>query len=135
MDKGLIRDGDAELVAQAILGVTTSLARHEVLTGRRSAGEVADAAVSFCLEGLGASRREGAGLNGAERAAGPGGSAQPGEGPAQVPHGLVGALLVLDEGEAHEPVAARDRSRRRARRPRCASCTSIEANSTEPMSR
>lgn len=54
MELGLIRDGDAELVAQAVLGVITSLARHEVLTGRRSAGEVADAAVSFCLEGLGA---------------------------------------------------------------------------------
>src|SRR5450631_1423112 len=34
-------------------------------------------------------------------------SAQLGQGPAQVAHGLTDALLVLDEGEAHVAIAAR----------------------------
>ena len=53
VERGLVRDTDPELVAQAILGVTTNLARREVVTGRRSVDEVADVAVAFCLEGLG----------------------------------------------------------------------------------
>ncbi len=50
--EGRIRDGDPEVLTNAVLGVTNQLARvfiHE--RGERGA-DVADAAVAFCLEGL-----------------------------------------------------------------------------------
>ena len=49
---GRVRDADPEMLAQAIVGVTQTLARR-FLFGRGEAAEsVADAAVSFCLDGL-----------------------------------------------------------------------------------
>ncbi len=52
IDRGEIRDGDPELIAHAILGVTTHLVRRFVHEQGRPWPEVADAAVSFCLDGL-----------------------------------------------------------------------------------
>lgn len=49
---GRVRDADPELVAHAILGVTTHLAREFIHKRDRPAGEVADATVAFVLEGL-----------------------------------------------------------------------------------
>lgn len=49
---GRIRDADPEMIAQAIVGVTNTLARR-FLFGRGEAPDaVADAAIAFCLEGL-----------------------------------------------------------------------------------
>lgn len=52
IDAGLIRRTDPQVVAYAILGVTDRLSRVFVLEEDRSADEVADAAVSFCLQGI-----------------------------------------------------------------------------------
>jgi AcrR family transcriptional regulator len=49
---GLIRRGDPLVLAHAILGVTDHLARVLVLEQGRPSGEVIDAAVGFCLEGI-----------------------------------------------------------------------------------
>jgi AcrR family transcriptional regulator len=49
---GLLRKEDPAVIAQAILGVTQQLARSLVLEEGRDPQEVADAAVSFCLEGV-----------------------------------------------------------------------------------
>ncbi|HMQ28412.1 MAG TPA: hypothetical protein PKA98_20665, partial [Acidimicrobiales bacterium] len=49
---GRIRDGDATLIAHAILGVTGHLSRVFIHEREGSTNEVADAAVSFCLEGV-----------------------------------------------------------------------------------
>lgn len=49
---GRIRDGDATLIAHAILGVTGHLSRVFIHEREGSTDEVADAAVSFCLEGV-----------------------------------------------------------------------------------
>jgi AcrR family transcriptional regulator len=50
--QGRIHDGDPLVLTNAILGVTNHLARRYILEQGRSAEEVADAAVSFCLHGL-----------------------------------------------------------------------------------
>ena len=51
--EGRIRDGDPEVLAHAILGVTSHLAAHaSSTTAATPADEVADAAVAFCLDGL-----------------------------------------------------------------------------------
>ena len=52
MDAGLIRPGDPNLIAHAILGVTSHLARRFVHEGGQGWQDVADGAVAFCLEGL-----------------------------------------------------------------------------------
>jgi AcrR family transcriptional regulator len=52
IERGEIRDGDAVVTAHAILGVTTHLARRFVHEQGRPWEEVADAAASFCLEGM-----------------------------------------------------------------------------------
>jgi AcrR family transcriptional regulator len=50
--EGKIRDGDPTVLAHAVLGVTSHLARELIHRRGESAGDVADAAVAFCLEGL-----------------------------------------------------------------------------------
>jgi len=50
--EGKIRDADPTVLAHAILGVTSQLARELVHHKGESAEEIADAAVAFCLEGL-----------------------------------------------------------------------------------
>ena len=52
MVAGRIRDGDPGMIAQAILGVTNTLARAFLFGRGEPADEVADAAVTFCLEGI-----------------------------------------------------------------------------------
>lgn len=52
MDAGDIPGGDAEVVAQSILGVSSVLARTELLAKGRPAEDVADEAISFCWYGL-----------------------------------------------------------------------------------
>jgi AcrR family transcriptional regulator len=52
VDRGLIRDSDPLLLAHAVLGVTTHLARVFIHQRHQPADEVGDAAVSFVLEGL-----------------------------------------------------------------------------------
>jgi AcrR family transcriptional regulator len=49
---GQVRDADPVMLAHAILGVTNHLARTFLFERDDPAGPVADAAVSFCLEGL-----------------------------------------------------------------------------------
>ena len=50
--EGRIRDVDPDLLSHAILGVTGQLARVFIHERDVDPGEVADAGVSFCLEGL-----------------------------------------------------------------------------------
>jgi AcrR family transcriptional regulator len=50
--RGRIRDADPDVLAQAILGVTNNLARHFLFERGEAPEQVADAAVSFCLQGL-----------------------------------------------------------------------------------
>ena len=50
--EGRIRDVDPSVLSHAILGVTGHLARTFVLEKQERGDEIADAAVSFCLEGL-----------------------------------------------------------------------------------
>jgi AcrR family transcriptional regulator len=52
IDRGEIRQGDPELFAHAILGVSSHLARRFVHERGDPWPDVADAAVAFCLEGL-----------------------------------------------------------------------------------
>jgi AcrR family transcriptional regulator len=52
MAEGLIADGDPTVIAHAILGVTSQLARELIHHRGDRAGEVADAAVAFCLNGI-----------------------------------------------------------------------------------
>ena len=49
---GRIRDGDPTLIAHAILGVTGHLSRVFIHERDEPTDEVADAAVTFCLEGI-----------------------------------------------------------------------------------
>jgi AcrR family transcriptional regulator len=56
---GRIRDGDPAVLAHAILGVTSQLARELIHYRGDPADEVADAAVAFCLDGLAPGRRGG----------------------------------------------------------------------------
>ncbi|MGH2687008.1 MAG: TetR/AcrR family transcriptional regulator [Actinomycetota bacterium] len=50
--EGAIRDGDPTVLAHAILGVTSHLARTFIHEKGDPGDEVADAAVAFCLDGL-----------------------------------------------------------------------------------
>ena len=50
--EGRIRDGDPTLLAHAILGVTSHLARTFIHERGEPGDEVSDAAVAFCLDGL-----------------------------------------------------------------------------------
>ena len=50
--EGRIRDGDPEVLTNAVLGVTNQLARVFIHERGERGGDVADAAVAFCLEGL-----------------------------------------------------------------------------------
>jgi AcrR family transcriptional regulator len=52
IDAGEIREGDPNLIAHAILGVTLHLARRFVHEQGQPWQDVADGAVAFCLEGL-----------------------------------------------------------------------------------
>jgi AcrR family transcriptional regulator len=47
-----VPDADPEVLAHCVLGVTDNLARLQLLQRRRSADEVAEAAVAFVFEGL-----------------------------------------------------------------------------------
>lgn len=50
--QGRAREQDPELAAQAILGATAQLARVYLVQHRGDVQEIADAAVSFCLDGV-----------------------------------------------------------------------------------
>ena len=50
--EGTIRDGDPEMLAQAIHGVVAELTRAHVLERDEPVDHVADLAVAFCLQGL-----------------------------------------------------------------------------------
>jgi AcrR family transcriptional regulator len=52
MVEGRIRDGEPTMIAHAILGVTSHLARTFLHERGDEPTEVADAAVAFCLDGL-----------------------------------------------------------------------------------
>jgi len=52
MDSGEIPDGNASVVAQAVLGVSSVLARTQVLGAGRPPDEVADEVIDFCWHGL-----------------------------------------------------------------------------------
>jgi AcrR family transcriptional regulator len=54
--EGRIRDGDPELLTNAVLGVTNQLARVFIHERGAKGSDVADAAVAFCLDGLLAER-------------------------------------------------------------------------------
>ncbi|HEU5081954.1 MAG TPA: TetR/AcrR family transcriptional regulator [Acidimicrobiales bacterium] len=59
MDAGTIADGNATIVAQAVLGVSSVLARTQVLGRSRPPKEVADEVVDFCWHGLLGTERHG----------------------------------------------------------------------------
>ncbi len=52
MDSGAVAAGDPTVVAQAILGVSSMLARTHLLREGRPADEVADHVIDFCWHGL-----------------------------------------------------------------------------------
>ena len=52
LDSGAIADGNASIVAQAVLGVSSILARTQLLGRGRPAREVADEVIDFCWHGL-----------------------------------------------------------------------------------
>ena len=52
VDQGLVPDTDAEVLAQAVLGVSAALARTQLLGKKRPWEDVAAEAVAFCLGGL-----------------------------------------------------------------------------------
>lgn len=52
MDSGAIADGNASVVAQAVLGVSSVLARTQLLGRSRPPQEVADEVIDFCWHGL-----------------------------------------------------------------------------------
>jgi AcrR family transcriptional regulator len=52
MDSGAIADGNDSIVAQAVLGVSSVLARTQLLGRSRPAREVADEVIDFCWHGL-----------------------------------------------------------------------------------
>ena len=52
MDEGRIADGDSRIVAQAVLGVSSVLARTQLLRHGRPPAEVAAQVVDFCWYGL-----------------------------------------------------------------------------------
>ena len=114
------------MIAHAILGVTSHLARRFVHEEGQPWPDVADAAVAFCLEGPAGPHRPAVrltqlpsrrGTREGQRI-----SRRAWSGPAQVADGLADALLVLDEREAHVAVAAGPEADARAtprRAPRC----------------
>src|SRR3954452_24584502 len=51
--EGRIRDADAVVLSHGILGVVNHLSRTFLIERREPAAQVADAAVAFCLDGLG----------------------------------------------------------------------------------
>lgn len=55
IDTGAIPDRNAVVVAQAVLGVSSILARTQLLGRKRPASEVADEVIDFCRHGLGGS--------------------------------------------------------------------------------
>lgn len=52
MDSGAVPDGDATVISQAILGVSSVLARAQLLHEGRPAEEVAGHVIDFCWHGL-----------------------------------------------------------------------------------
>jgi AcrR family transcriptional regulator len=52
MASGAIPDGNAVVVAQSLLGVSSVLARTQLLGRKRPAAEVADEVIDFCWHGL-----------------------------------------------------------------------------------
>ena len=56
MDAGSIPDGNAVVIAQAVLGVSTVLARTQLLNRGRPPAEVAEEVIDFCRYGLVGSR-------------------------------------------------------------------------------
>lgn len=59
MDAGAIPDGNAVVISQAVLGVSTVLARTQLLGRKRPPAEVADEVIDFCRHGLGGVERTG----------------------------------------------------------------------------
>ncbi|WP_436795613.1 TetR/AcrR family transcriptional regulator [Actinospongicola halichondriae] len=55
MDAGTIPDGNAIVISQAVLGVSSVLARTQLLGRRRPPADVADEVIDFCRHGLGGS--------------------------------------------------------------------------------
>ncbi len=53
MDGGAIPDGNAAVISQAVLGVSSVLARTQLLGRKRPASEVADEVIDFCRHGIG----------------------------------------------------------------------------------
>lgn len=52
MDDGAIPDGNAVVISQAVLGVSSVLARTQLLGRKRPPGEVAEEVIDFCRHGL-----------------------------------------------------------------------------------
>lgn len=52
MDDGAIPDGNAVVISQAVLGVSSVLARTQLLGRKRPPSEVADEVIDFCRHGL-----------------------------------------------------------------------------------
>ena len=59
MDAGTVPDGNAAIIAQAVLGVSSVLARTQLLGRSRPPGEVADEVIDFCRYGLVGTRNAG----------------------------------------------------------------------------
>lgn len=59
IDAGAIPDRNAVVVAQAVLGVSSILARTQLLGRKRPASDVADEVIDFCRHGLGGSPADG----------------------------------------------------------------------------
>lgn len=49
---GVVRDSEPEILARAVLGVITHLARELIQARNEDPDDVADAAIAFCLQGL-----------------------------------------------------------------------------------
>ena len=52
MDDGAIPDGNAVIISQAVLGVSSVLARTQLLGRKRPPSDVADEVIDFCRHGL-----------------------------------------------------------------------------------
>jgi len=52
IDSSRIAEADPDVLASCILGVTDSLARAQLIQRGQAPDSVADAAISFCFEGL-----------------------------------------------------------------------------------
>ena len=126
--EGRIPDNDPEALAHGILGVSNRLCTIYIDERGDDPETVADLVVSFCRNGFAARRV------GPRQPARPVGSAELGQDPLEVADRLVDPLLVLDEGEADVAVAAGPKPTP-GDSATCASFTSNEQNSTEPISR